>query len=98
MSNLKPVGARLVIRYLKEDDRSKIVIPSSYQEKSWDPVLAEVIDIGTGARLENGNIAPMMVKPGDKILVPGKAGYHWRKDGEEYVIINERDVIAIVND
>lgn len=94
---LKPVGARLIIKHLREDS-GKIVVPRMFKEQKWEPVLAEVITIGDGARLENGDIVPVAAKPGDRILVPGKTGYQWVEDGEEYTIINERDVIAIMEE
>lgn len=91
---VKPVGARVLIRY-KEDD-GRIVIPETVRGEKWELTTAEVVAVGDGALLETGRKVPVCVKPGDVVLVPRNTGYTLRIDGQDYVMINERDVAAVV--
>jgi chaperonin GroES len=92
---IKPLHDRAVIRRL-EDQRTSpggIVIPDSAAEK---PIRGEVVAIGKGKILENGDIRPMDVKVGDKVLFGKYAGTEIKVDGEELVVMREDDIMAVI--
>jgi len=92
---IKPLHDRAVIRRL-EDQRTSpggIVIPDSAAEK---PIRGEVIAVGKGKIMENGDIRPMDVKVGDKVLFGKYAGTEIKVDGEELVVMREDDIMAII--
>ncbi|MCC6302507.1 MAG: co-chaperone GroES [Gammaproteobacteria bacterium] len=92
---IKPLHDRAVIRRLEEQRTSPggIVIPDSAAEK---PVRGEVIAIGKGKILENGDVRPMDVKVGDKVLFGKYAGTEIKVDGEELVVMREDDIMAVI--
>lgn len=92
---IKPLHDRAVIRRLEEQRTSPggIVIPDSAAEK---PIRGEVIAIGKGKLLENGDIRPMDVKVGDKVLFGKYAGTEIKVDGEELVVMREDDIMAVI--
>ena len=92
---IKPLHDRAVIRRL-EDQRTSpggIVIPDSAAEK---PIRGEVIAVGKGKVLENGDVRPMDVKVGDKVLFGKYAGTEIKVDGEELVVMREDDIMAVI--
>ena len=94
--NIKPLGDRVVIRLLESEEvtKSGIVLPDSAKEK---PQEGEVLAVGPGRLLDNGNLAPMPVKVGDIVLFAKYAGTELKRDGEDYMILNaERDILAIM--
>ena len=92
---LKPLGDRIVARQIdaKEATKSGIVLPDSAQEK---PQEAKVIAVGTGKLLDNGSVKRLEVKTGQHILYSKYSGTEATVDGEEYLILREEDVLAIV--
>ena len=90
---LKPLGDRLVVKVLTREEKTKggIVLPDTAKEK---PTEGEVVAVGTGKILDNGQKQPVEVKVGDRISK--YAGTEVTVDGEELVIFSERDVLAIV--
>jgi len=92
---LKPIGDRIVAKALsaKEVTPGGIVLPDSAQEK---PLEGEVIAVGPGAQLDSGKIRPMDVKPGDKIIYGKYAGTEVKVGAEEYIILRQEDVLAII--
>ena len=95
--NIKPLGDRVVIKPLECEEVTKggIVLPDSAKEK---PQEGEVVAVGPGRMLDDGKRAAMEVKVGDIILFAKYAGTEFKRDGEEYVILNaDRDILAIVN-
>ena len=94
---IKPLQDRLVIKRIKEEEKTKggIIIPDSAKEK---PQEGRVVAIGDGKTLESGQKAPLTVKPGDKILFGKYSGTEIKIDGEEHLILREDDVLAIVED
>ncbi|HPA58680.1 MAG TPA: co-chaperone GroES [Synergistales bacterium] len=92
---LKPLGDRLVVKVLTQEEKTKggIVIPDTAKEK---PQEGEVLAIGSGKVLENGQKLPLEVKTGDKILFSKYGGTEVKIDGEELLILSERDVLAIL--
>ncbi|MGI6784584.1 MAG: co-chaperone GroES [Aminivibrio sp.] len=93
--NLKPLGDRIVVKVINHEEKTKggIVLPDTAKEK---PTEGEVMAIGTGKVLENGQKLPLEVKVGDRIIFSKYAGTEVKLDGEEYVIFSERDVLAII--
>jgi chaperonin GroES len=91
--NVKPLGDRVVVKVLKAEERTKsgIVLPDTAKEK---PQEGEVMAVGTGRLLDNGQKVPMEVKVGDRIIFSKYAGTEIKIDGEEYLIFSERDILA----
>lgn len=91
---LIPLGDRVVIKQLvaEETTKSGIVLPGQAKEK---PQHAEVVAVGPGAT-EDGKIVPMQVKIGDKVIYSKYAGTEVKIDEEEYIIVKESDILAIV--
>ena len=92
--NIKPLADRVVIKMTEAEETTKsgIIITAGAKEK---PQIAEVVAVGPGAT-ENGNLIPMEVKVGDKILVSKYSGTEVKVDGVEYTILKQSDVLAIV--
>ena len=92
---LKPLGDRVVIRVLEQEEKtaSGIFLPDTAKEK---PSQGEVIAVGSGKLLDDGKRLALDVKVGDKIIFSKYAGTEVKLDGEELMILNERDILAIV--
>ena len=93
---IRPLYDRIVTKRIDEQEtiRGGIIIPDSAKEK---PQEAEVVAAGHGKRLENGELVPLDVKVGDRILFGKYAGNEIRLDGEEYIIMREEDVLGILD-
>lgn len=92
--NFKPVGDRVVIRpvAVEEVTKSGIVLPGTAQEK---PQQGEVVAVGEGI-YQNGVKIPMEIKVGDKVLYGKFGGVDVKLNGEEYIIMAEKDVLLIL--
>ena len=92
---LKPLGDRLVIKSLEPEAKTKsgLVLPDTAREK---PQEGKVIAVGSGKLLEDGTVQPLHVKTGDRILYGKYAGTEVDLSGEEYLILREEDVLAVV--
>ncbi|HHU17198.1 MAG: co-chaperone GroES [Anaerovoracaceae bacterium] len=92
--NIKPLGDRVVIKKLEAEEKTKggIVLPGQAKEQ---PLMAEVVAVGPGA-VEDGKTIPMDVKVGDRVIFSKYAGTEIKYDGEEYTIVSQRDILAIV--
>jgi chaperonin GroES len=93
---LRPLYDRVVVKRIDEQEttRNGIVIPDSAKEK---PQEGEVIAVGRGKRLENGDLVALDVKAGDRILFGKYSGSETKLDGVEYIIMREDDVLGILN-
>jgi len=93
--NLRPLHDRLVVKRLEEEKTSPggIVIPDSATEK---PTQGEVLAVGTGKALDNGETRPLDVKVGDKVLFGQYSGTAVKIDGDELTVMREDDVMAVV--
>jgi chaperonin GroES len=93
--DLKPLGDRIVVKVIEELERTKggIVLPDTAKEK---PQEGEVVAVGPGARNEKGERIPMDVKVGDRVIFAKYAGTEYKRDDEEYLILRESDVLAVV--
>ena len=93
--NIRPLHDRVVVRRLESETTSAggIVIPDSAKEK---PIQGEVIAVGNGKVLEGGNVQPLDVKVGDKVLFGKYAGTEVKVDGEELLVMKEDDIMAVI--
>jgi chaperonin GroES len=93
--NLRPLGDRVVLKPIdrEEKTRSGIVIPDTAKEKPQEGLVEAV---GTGRILDSGQRVPMELKVGDKVLYSKYAGNDFKPDEVEYLIISEKDVLAVV--
>ena len=92
---IKPLGDRVVIRVLEQEERtaSGIFLPDTAKEK---PSQGEVIAVGTGKLQDNGTRTPLEVSVGDKIIFSKYAGTEVKYDGVDYLIVSERDILATI--
>ena len=92
---IKPLGDRVVVKRIEEEPKTKggIVLPDTAKEK---PQKGKVIAVGTGRVLENGQRVPLEVKEGDIVGFAKYGGTEIEIDGEEYVILSERDLLAVL--
>ena len=93
--NLRPLGDRVVVKPVEREERTKsgIVLPDTAKEKPQEGMVEAV---GTGRLLDNGTKVPMELMVGDKILYAKYAGNEFKVDEIEYLIISEKDVLAVV--
>lgn len=92
---LKPLNDKIIIKPIKEDEKTRagIVLPQTAEEK---PERGEVIAVGPGKLLDNGQRASVSVKVGDKVIFKKYSPDEIKVDKEEYLIISEDDILAIV--
>jgi len=90
--NLTPLHDRVLVKRIEEKETVKggIIIPDSAKEK---PQEGEVIAVGAGKR-EKGELIPLDVKPGDRVLFGKYGGTEIKLDGEEYLILREEEILA----
>ena len=91
---LKPLADRVILKSLEAEETTKggIILTGSAQEK---PEVAEVVAVGPGGMVD-GKEVTMTVKPGDRIITSKYAGTLVKVDGEEYTIVRQNDILAIV--
>lgn len=92
---LKPLGDRVVIRVLEQEEKtaSGIFLPDTAKEK---PSQGEVVAVGPGKMQDDGKRAALDVTVGDKIIFSKYAGTEVKFEGVEYLIVSERDILAII--
>jgi chaperonin GroES len=92
---IRPLHDRVIVKRLPEERTTAagIVIPDSAAEK---PMRGEVIAVGEGKLLDNGQVRALQVKAGDKILFGKYAGTEVKMDGEEIVVMREEDIMGII--
>jgi chaperonin GroES len=90
-----PLNDKIVVKRLEAEEKTTggILLPDSAKEK---PKQGKVLSLGEGKRLENGKRASFQVKEGDTVLFTSYAGSEVNVDGEEYLIMTEDDVLAVV--
>lgn len=94
--NIRPLHDRVVIKRTEEEKTSPggIVIPDTAAEK---PIQGEVIAVGNGKLLDNGDVRALELKKGDKVLFGKYSGTEVKVDGEDLLVMREDDVMAIVD-
>ena len=93
--NIKPLADRIVVERLEAEETTAggIVLPDAAKEK---PKQGKILAVGDGKVLDSGERAPLTVKVGDTVLFTSYAGTEVKVDGNEYLIMREDDVLAIV--
>jgi chaperonin GroES len=94
--NIQPLGDRIVVKALEAEDKTKggIVLPDTAKEK---PQEGKIIAVGPGKIGEDGKVTPLQVKVGDRVLYGKYSGTEiTTKEGEEYLIMREDDVFAVL--
>ena len=92
--NLKPLSDRVILKAVEAQETTKggIILTSSAKEK---PEMAEVVAVGPGGTVDGKEVV-MTVKVGDKVLTSKYSGTEVKVDGEEYTIVRQNDILAIV--
>ncbi len=95
--NFKPLGDRVLVKPLEQEEvtKSGIVIPDTAKEK---PQEGEIVAVGEGRLLENGQRVDLTVKKGDKVIYAKYAGTEIKRDDQEYLIVSEKDILAIIEE
>lgn len=96
VSSVQPLGDRVFIKVSQSEEKTAggILLPDTAKEK---PQIGEVAAVGSGKRNDDGSKQPMEVKVGDKILYSKYAGTEVKLGDEDYVLLAERDILAIVS-
>ena len=91
---IKPLGSRVLIKMKEGEETTKsgIILSGAAKEK---PQIAEVIEVGPGKEID-GKLEAMHVKKGDNIIISEYAGTKIKYEGEEYIIVKQEDILAIV--
>jgi len=91
---LKPLGERVVLKLVEQEEKTKggILLPDSAKEK---PQKGKVLAVGTGKVLESGEKIPLDVQVGDRVIFARYSGTEVKVEGEEYLIVSERDILAV---
>jgi chaperonin GroES len=94
---IKPLGDRVLVKRIKEEDKTKggIIIPDTAKEK---PQEGKVVAVGKGKVSEDGKLITLEVKAGDKILFGKYSGSEIKLDGEEHVVLREDDILGIITE
>ena len=92
--SIKPLADRVVLRFVEAEETTKggIILAGAAKEK---PQVAEVVAVGPGGNVEGKEIT-MYVKIGDKVLISRYGGTEVKLDGEEYTIVRQNDILAVV--
>jgi chaperonin GroES len=95
--NLKPLGDRVVVEPIEQEEMSAggIILPETAKEK---PQRGAVLAVGPGARDESGKRTPLDVNAGDVVLFAKYAGTEFKVDGKKLLILKESDLLAVVED
>jgi chaperonin GroES len=91
----RPLHDRVLVRRIEQDEKTSggIIIPDTAQEK---PTEGEVLAVGSGVRDENGELQPLDVKAGDRILFGKWSGTEVELDGEDLLIMKESDIMGVL--
>jgi len=95
MAKVKPLGDKILVKRLEAEETTAggIVLPDTAKEK---PKEGEIIEVGDGKVLDSGERRDFQVKKGDRVIFASYAGTEVTVDGEEYLVMSEDDVLAIV--
>ncbi|MBF8276884.1 MAG: co-chaperone GroES [Planctomycetota bacterium] len=94
--NVKPLGEKILIKRVEAESKTAggIVLPDSAKEK---PKEGKIIALGDGKLLKNGDRAKFQVKKGDKVLFTSYGGAEVKIDGEEFLLMSEEDILAVID-
>jgi chaperonin GroES len=95
MKGIRPLGDRILVKRIKEEDKTKggIIIPDTAKEK---PQEGKVIAVGKGRRSEKGDLIAPDVKAGDRILFGKYSGSEVKLEGEDHLILREDDILGVL--
>ncbi len=95
VTKIRPVGDRVVVKPAQREEvtKSGIVIPDTAKEK---PQEGTIIAVGSGRLLDNGDRAPLDLSAGDRVLFAKYGGTEFKLDGEEYLVLKENDILAVI--
>ena len=93
--SIRPLHDRVLVRRMEDETKSAggILIPDNAKEK---PSRGEILAVGNGKHLDNGDVRPLEVKVGDKVLFGKYAGNEVKVDGEELLVMREDDIVGII--
>ena len=93
--NIRPLHDRVIVKRLEEDKTSPggIVIPDTAAEK---PIQGEIIAVGNGKLLDNGEVRALEVKKGDKVLFGKYSGTEVKVGGQDYLVLREDDIMGVI--
>ncbi|MBN1770334.1 MAG: co-chaperone GroES [Deltaproteobacteria bacterium] len=92
---IRPLHDRVIVKRLEEEEKTKggIIIPDTAKEK---PLEGKVIAAGKGKILENGEVRPLDVKEGDRVLFGKYSGTEIKIEGDEHLILREEDILGVI--
>jgi len=95
MDKIRPLGDRILVKRIKEEEKTKggIIIPDTAKEK---PQEGKVVAVGRGKKTDEGKVIALDVKAGDKVLFGKYSGSEVKIDGEEHLILREDDILGVL--
>jgi chaperonin GroES len=92
---IRPLHDRVIVKRMEEERTSPggIVIPDTAAEK---PIKGEIIAVGNGKLLDSGELRPLDLKPGDKVIFGKYSGTEVKVEGQEYLVMKEDDIMAVI--
>jgi chaperonin GroES len=95
MANIRPLQDRVILKRVKEEEKTKggIIIPDTAKEK---PIEGEVVAVGNGKVMDDGTVQKLTVKVGDRVLFGKYSGTEVKIDGEERLIVREDDILGVL--
>ena len=95
MSSIRPLQDRVIVKRVKEEEKTKggIIIPDTAKEK---PIEGEVVAVGNGKVQDDGKVRPLDVKKGDRVLFGKYSGTEVKIDGEDRLILREDDILGVL--
>lgn len=95
MDKIRPLGDRILVKRIKEEEKTKggIIIPDTAKEK---PQEGKVVAVGKGKKTEDGKVIALDVKAGDKVLFGKYSGSEIKLEGEEHLILREDDILGVI--
>ena len=96
-ANIRPLGDRVLVKSVERPEQTKsgLFLPDTAQEK---PQEAVVLAVGPGKLLDNGTRTPIDLKPGDKVLYSKYSGTEIKQSEEDYLILRESDILAVISE
>jgi chaperonin GroES len=95
MEKIRPLGDRILVKRIKEEEKTKggIIIPDTAKEK---PQEGKVVAVGRGKKTDEGKLIALDVKAGDKVLFGKYSGSEVKIEGEEHLIMREEDILGVL--
>ena len=96
-SKIQPSGDRVLVKKIEDDNKTKtgLVLPDDVKER---PTKGEILEVGEGKINDDGKLLPMRFKKGDLIIYPKYSGHPIKVDGEEFLILDSKEILAILKE